>query len=288
MRLRSGVLPLLLVASLLLAPQRAEASGDPVSGIAILLGYLIAEGVDRYGGDIAGAASIAADALVRADAGLPPIVRSSLGRVRRAIALGPRGGVAGSYSPFAGRGEVSLSLGLALEVFRGPILPGADELRAILVDGLQARIVAVARDIAARGGPPPGEDALRGYAKEILHAVHADASNRMGMPHRWFPPPLFGVAIEGAGRTGADGLELRLTVGVGLGPVSVGPTVAFHSDRTDPGVLVGVEVARHLVPRKSPRAPVFDLFLRLELAAKQNPTTSHQGSVGLRMLLDLI
>ncbi len=99
--------------------------------------------------------------------------------------------------------------------------------------------------------------------------------------------------MEAAGRTGAEGLELRLTAGVGLGPVSVGPTAAFRSDREspnrdDPGVLVGVEVSGHLVTTKKLRAPVFDLFLRLELAAKENPTTSHQGSLGLRFLFDVI
>lgn len=288
MRAWPSVLPLLLVACLLLGPRKAEASSDPVGGIAVLLAHLIAEGVDRYGGDIANAASIAADALVRAEAGMPPIVRGSLHRVRRAIAFGPRGGLAGSYSPSAGRGELSVSLGLAVEVFKGPILPDADELRAFLVEGLQARILAVARDLAARGGAPPGEDVLRAYGKEILAAVHADASNRMAAPHRWFPRPFLGLAVEAAGRTGAEGLELRLTVSFGVGPVSVGPTAAFHSDKDDPGVLVGVEVASHLVPRKNLRSPVLDLFLRLELAAKENPTTSHQGSLGLRFLFDLI
>ncbi len=293
MRAWSSVLSLLLVACLLLEPREAEASADPVGGIAVLLGHLIAEGVDRYGGDIASAASIAADSLVRAEAGLPPIVRGSLHRARRAIAFGPRGGLAGSYSPSAGNGEMSVSLGLALELFKGPILPGAAELRAFLVDGLQARIVAVAREIAARGGAPPGEDELRAYSKEILAAVHADASNRLAVPHRWFPRPFLGLAIEAAGRTGAKGLALRLTAGIGIGPVSVGPTVAFNSDqdspdRNDPGVLVGVEVAGHLVTRKRLRSPVLDLFLRLELAVKENPTTSHQGSLGLRFMFDLI
>ena len=288
MRAWPSVLPLLLVACLLLGPRKAEASGDPVGLIAALLAHLIGEGVDRYGGDIANAASSAADALVRAEAGLPPIVRGTLHRARRAIAFGPRGGLAGSYSPSVKRGEMSVSLGLAIEIFRGPILPGPGELRAILVDGVQARIVAVARELAARGGAPPREDELRAYAHEILAAVHADASNRVAAPHRWFPPPFLGLAIEGAGRTDADGLELRLTVGVGVGPVSVGPTAAFHSDRDDPGVLLGVEVAGHLVPRKKLRSPVLDLFLRLELAAKENPTTSHQGSLGLRFLFDLI
>lgn len=288
MRAWPSVVPLLLVACLLLGPRKAEASSDPVGAIAALLVYLISEGVDRHGGDIANAASIAADALVRAEAGLPPIVRGSLHRARRAIAFGPRGGLAGSYSPSAGRGEVSVSLGIALEIFKGPILPSADELRAILVEGLQARILAVARDLAARKGPPPGADELRAYGQEILAAVHADASDRLAAPHRWFPRPFLGLAIEAAGRTGAEGLELRASVGVGVGPVSVGPTAAFHSDRNDPGVLVGVEVASHLVPRKTLRAPVLDLFLRLELAVKENPTTSHQGSLGLRFLFDLI
>lgn len=98
----------------------------------------------RYGDDVARAASIAADALVLAEAGLPPIVRGSLHRGRQAVALGPRGGLAVGYSPSPGRGEVALSPGLALEVFEGPILPGREELRAWLVERLQARIVAVA------------------------------------------------------------------------------------------------------------------------------------------------
>ena len=288
MRFSPSVLPLLLVAALLLAPRKAEASGDPVGLIAALLAHLIGEGVDRYGGDIATAASSAADALVRAEAGLPPIVRATLHRARRAIALGPRGGLAGSYSPSANRGNIAISLGLALEIFRGPILPGPAELRAILVDGVQARIVAVARELAARGGPPPGADELRAYAKEILAAVHADASNRVAAPHRLFPRPFFGLAIEAAGRTGAEELELRLTVGVGLGPVSVGPTAAFNAEQDDPAVLLGLEVASHLVAGKKLRTPVLDLFLRLELAAKENASTSHQGSLGLRFMFDLI
>jgi len=94
--------------------------------------------------------------------------------------------------------------------------------------------------------------------------------------------------VEAAGRTGSDALELRLTVGLGVGPVSVGPTAAFRADKDDPGVLVGAEIAGHLVTKKSLRTPVLDLFVRMELAAKQNPTTSHQGSVGLRLLLDVI
>ncbi len=198
MRAWPSVLSLLLVACLLLGPRKAEASGDPVGLIAAVLAHLIGEGVDRYGDDIATAASTAAEALVRAEAGLPPIVRGTLHRVRRAIAFGPRGGLAGSYSPSATRGEMSFSLGLALEIFKGPIIPGPAELRAVLVDGVQARIVAVARELAARGGPPPREDELRVYAKDILAAVHADASKRAAAPHggcrarssvsRWRPP----------------------------------------------------------------------------------------------------
>jgi len=288
MRLRASVLPLVLLVSLLLGARKAEATGDPVGLIAGVLAHLIGEGIERYGEDVASAASTAAEALVRAEAGLPPIVRDTLHRARRAIAFGPRGGVAGSYAPSATRGEMSISVGLALEVFKGPVLPSADELRTFLVDGLQARIVAVARELAARGGAPPREDELRTYAQQILAAVHADASRRAAPPRRWFPPPFLGLAVEAAGRTGTKELELRLTAGIGLGPVSLGPTVAFHSDPDEPGVLLGLEVASHLVTRNKPRSPVIDLFVRLELAAKENATTSHQGTVGLRFLLDLI
>lgn len=288
MRIAPRLLLAAMVGTLLAGPAPARASGDPVGYIAALLASLIVEGVERHGDDVARAASRAADALVLAEAGLPPIVRGSIRRARQAIALGPRGGVAVGYAPSPGRGEVAVSLGLALEVFEGPILPGKEELHAWLVEGLQARIVAVARDLAARGGLPLDPGALRPYARAILQAVHADVSGRMAVQRRWFPPPRFGVAVDGAGYTGSDGLELRLTASLGVGPVSVGPTAAFRSDPDDPGVLVGGEVAGHLVTGKGPRTPVLDLFLRLELAADQNPTTSHQGVIGLRLLIDAI
>jgi hypothetical protein len=287
MRLRLA--PMFLVICLIVGVQReARAASDPAGFIVMALFYLIAEGVDRYGDDVAKGASMAADALVRAEAGLPPIVRGSLHRARRAIAFGPRGGLAASYSPSPSRGEMSLSLGLALEIFGGPILPSTEELRAWLIDGLKTRIVAVARDLAARGGPPLNQEQLRPYAQEILAAVHADVSSRMAVSHRYFPPPRFGIAMEFAGQTETEKLELRLTIGIGVGPVSVGPTAAFHAERDDPGVLVGAEVAGHLVTRDRMRSPVLDLFLRLELAARENPVTSHQGTLGLRFLLDVI
>ncbi len=287
-RVRLSVVPLVLLCVLLLVPRPARASGDPVGYIVALLVHLIVEGVDRYGDDIATAASLGAEALIRAEAGLPPIARGAIHNVRRSIALGPRGGVAASYTPSAARGEAAFFVGLALEVFRGPIVPGAEELRALLVDGLRARIVAVARDLSARGGPPPDEAALRRYAEEILAATHSDVSSRMETPHRWFPPPLFGVAADIAGRTGSKGLELRLTGGFGIGPVSVGPTAAFRADQNEPAVLLGAEVSGHLITSKGLRTPVIDLFLRADFAVRENSTTSHQGVVGLRLLLDLL
>jgi hypothetical protein len=256
--------------------------------IAVVLVHLISEGADRYGDDVVAAATIGADALVRAEAGLPPIARGALTNVRQSIALGPRGGVAAIYSPSLARGGAELSLGLALEVFRGPIVPNAEELRAVLVEGLRARIQAVARDVAARGGPPPDEATMRRYAQEILAAVHADVSSRMEPPRRWFPPPLFGVAAEVAGFGSGSFLGLRFTGGVGVGPVSVGPTFAARSDQGVLAVLVGAEVSGHLSLLQGPRTPVVDLFLRVDFAVKETANTSHQGAIGLRLLLDLL
>jgi hypothetical protein len=237
---------------------------------------------------VAEGVSEVADALVRAEAGLPPITRGVLHRARRAIVLGPRGGVALSQAPSADGAEVSLSLGLALEVFEGPILPGAGELRAMLVEGLQARALATARDLAARGVSPASEEELLPHAREILAAVHADVSRRMAPPPRRFPRPRFGLAVDGAARTGADDLELRVTVGMGVGPVTIAPTIAVRSGEEDPALLVGGEVAAHLLTKTGLRTPVIDLFLRVDFAVVDNPSTAHQGSAGLRLLLDVI
>jgi hypothetical protein len=202
------------------------------------------------------------------------VIEGTVDRARRAVAFGPTVGGAIVYAPTPGDADFPLSFGVALVLFKVPVVPGPALIQEVVVSRLKARI-------GARTDLDEAELA------EIAREVKAEVLGEMSVRPKTFEKPRLAIALEGAFLPRGDAWQARLTVGVGLSMVTIGPTIAGSFGDAN-GLHLGGELAVHLMHKKSARAPVFDLFLRGDLGVTDATTDASTIGVGARVMLDLI
>mgnify|MGYP001587709651 CR=1 FL=1 len=69
--------------------------------------------------------------------------------------------------------------------------------------------------------------------------------------------------------------------------VTVGPTFALQLGGGT-GVLLGPEVALHLLPTRSPRSPMIQIFGRYDVNLRRRDVRDDVLSFGVRVLFDII
>jgi hypothetical protein len=205
-------------------------------------------------------------------------------RARRAVAIGPTVGAAGSYAPSPGDADAPLSAGLELVYFAIPVVP---DLREMIVERAKARLTERVADIVARGEPPPDGDELERMAREIALEVKAEILGLHARRDRTLEKPRFAVALEGTYLPRAKAGQIRLTAALGISKVTVGPTLVADFAGGN-GLFVGAEVAVHLTPWAGPRANVVDVFIRGDYGITDGTDGADQVGLGVRFLLDVI
>jgi len=212
------------------------------------------------------------------DAIAEEIVRAVVRNVRRSIALGPTLGALSAYAPSGGELGGGLSFGLELALFQSP---GPGRIREIARDMAQEALARAIRDRFA--GQPPDPAAMQQLVREIAAEVLAGLGGR---PRRLGRPRLV-VVTEASYLFGPADWLGRLGVGIGAGPLSIGPSfsVRFGDDTV---ARLGAELAIHLLPTRSPRSPVLDVFLRGDFELHARDANDDQISLGVRLLLDVI
>lgn len=208
------------------------------------------------------------------------IVRS----VRRAVALGPTLGLFSTYAPSGSELDGGLSFGLELELFRTSI-PTPARVREIAREKAQAKLAEIIRD--RFGGQRPDPETMQRLTREIVAQVKAEVIAAIGARPRLLERPRLAVPLEASYLFGPADWLARLGLGLGLGPVSVGPTLSVRFG-DDTVAQLGAELSIHLLPTRSPRSPVLDVFLRADLELHARDANDDQLSLGVRVLFDLI
>lgn len=204
--------------------------------------------------------------------------------VRRGIALGPTIGVYSAYSPSASELDAGLSFGLELALFRTGI-PTPARVREIAVQKSKEKL---ARVIAERfAGVPPDKDTLEQLMREIVAQVKDELLAGLGKKTRTVERPRLAIPIEASYMFGPADWLGRFGFGFGVGPVTIGPTfsVRFGEDTV---ARLGGELSVRLMPSRSPRSPVVDIFLRGDFELHAREVNDDQVTLGVRLLLDVI
>jgi hypothetical protein len=205
-------------------------------------------------------------------------------RARRAIALGPSAGIGGAYAPSPGETDAAVTFGLALRMFKVPVIPDVQEM---ITEKVKARTTERVRQMIANGAPPPDEAELARIGMEILEEVKAEVLGERPRPGRLLEKPRLAITLEGARFLRADAWQVRGTIALGVWKFTVGPVIGGLIGDAD-GLMLGGEIAVHLTPWKGPRSPVIDVYGRYEVGVTDQVSEGDLVTIGTRFLLDLI
>jgi hypothetical protein len=210
--------------------------------------------------------------------------RATFSRARRMVALGPFVGAApfcsfASDAPYRCDGVASFGLGLYL--FKIPVLPSTEMIK----DAVKRRVEERIKQTILQGQPPPGQDDAEKLFREVYEEVKAELLQ--GVRPKKVEKPLGKIVLETGYLMRAEAWQLRTTAGVGMGPVTVGPTVV-GSFRDHTSAALGPEVAFHLTLGSGPRTMVLDIFARCDFVVTDRQITGDEFALGLRFLLDII
>ncbi len=212
------------------------------------------------------------------------IARGVVRSVRRAIALGPTIGTFGAYAPSPGELDAGLSFGLELAVFKTSI-PTPARIREIAKQKAKEKL---ARIIAERfAGQMPDRAVLEQLVREIAAQVKAEVIAAINASPPRLERPRLAISIEANYLFGPADWLPRLGFGVGIGPVTIGPTFSVRIG-DDTVARLGGELAVRPMLSRSARSPVLDLFLRGDFELHARDPNDDQIVLGVRLLLDLI
>jgi hypothetical protein len=218
------------------------------------------------------------------DATAQEIIGSVVRNIRRSLALGPTFSAFSVYAPSGSELEGGLAFGLELELFRSG-LPTPASIRELVRKKAQEKLLLIIRDQFA--GQRPDAATMQRLVREIAAEVKAEVIAGLGAKPRLLERPRLGILIEtNYFFDSADWLG-RLGFALGVGPLSLGPSfsVRFGDDTV---ARLGAELSIHLLPTKSPRSPVLDIFLRSDFELHARDANDDQVSLGVRVLLDII
>jgi hypothetical protein len=218
------------------------------------------------------------------DATAVEIVRGVVGNIRRSIALGPTFGTLSVYTPSGSEADGGLSFGLELELFQSA-LPTPARIREIAREKMQEKLLLIIRDRFAGQRPDPAT--MQQLVREIAAEVKAEVLAGIGAKPRLLARPRLGILVEANYFFDPADWLGRLGFSFGAGPLSLGPSfsVRFGDDTV---ARLGAELSIHLLPTKSPRSPVLDIFLRGDFELHARDANDDQVSLGVRVLLDII
>jgi hypothetical protein len=219
------------------------------------------------------------DVQIPQDPSLETIVNGARTRARRSVAIGPTLGGAVLVAPSPGEGDGAISFGLELNWFKVPVVPDLATIRELIQERFKARLKERLMHLQS-----PDDAMVRQVYEDVKNEVLGELNVR---PHTWEDPQA-SLALEALYLFRAEAWQVRSTVAIGISKFTLGPSiVVFHtSGLTD--LLLGGELAAHLLPTDSVRSPVIDLFLRLDIPVVERDTDATQLIFGGRLQLDLI
>jgi hypothetical protein len=216
---------------------------------------------------------------------LEAVAKGAFRRARRSISIGPTVGVYGAALPSPGELDYAITFGVGVELFKIPLLPTLDNLKAIVKERAKAKLKQVAIDRLK--GKQPGE--LEQLAREVWEEAVKEVLGLENIRPKTMERPRFTAAIEGNRLLSSETWATRLRLGVGVWKLTVAGSIGAGFTEPDTGVLIGIEVVAHFLMSKNPRASVIDVFLRGDLEVRNRGTANTDSVVlGVRYLLDII
>src|SRR5687767_6961200 len=152
------------------------------------------------------------------------IVRGTVRRARRAIAIGPTVGGWGAYVPDAEQSEQAVTVGVGLEVFKIPVLPGLTTFKALIEERVRAKLRSMIVDRFK--GVPPQPDELDRMAIEVFEEVKAELLGEKATRSKLMEKPRFSLAFEANRLIDAKAWFGRMRLGIGVWKVTVGASLA--------------------------------------------------------------
>lgn len=219
-------------------------------------------------------------------AAMKGIVAGAVQRARRSIAVGVTVGGGVAYLPSPERAEYPISFGLGVDLFKIPIVPDLARVREIVIERTKERVAERVKDQMLAGNTPSGDEITQ-LAHQIGDEIAAEVMGEMSAHPKLVEKPRLAVDLEGAYLPRAKVWQLRLTAGFGISYVTLGPTIVVNL--TSPrGLLLGGELATHLLPTHGSRSPVIDLFVRFDAGVTSASKHANQVTFGTRLLLDFL
>jgi hypothetical protein len=228
------------------------------------------------------------DLFARIEAQSPTIQTVALGalrRARRSVSIGPTIGAWIAAVPSPGEYEHAITFGIGLEMFKIPVMPGPETLKALVVERAKAKLK---QQLLARfRGDPADPIALEQLAREIWQEAIDEVLGLENIRPKTMERPKLTLALEVNRLVRAEAWMPRLRVGVGVWKLTVGASFGpAFGDST--GIFVGPEVVAHFLTSKKPRASVVDVFLRADFEVRNRDTNTDHLVLGARFLLDVI
>ncbi len=213
------------------------------------------------------------------------VAYGTLRRARRAVAFGPTVGYYGGVVPAQDSYEHALTFGLGLEVFKVPVLPDSETIKALIIERLKGK---VKEQLFARlGGRPADPVTVEGLVKEIYQDVRQEVLGLENRRNKHMERPRFNIALEVDRLWRADQWLPRLRAGIGIWKFTLGAAAGVGlGGRTK--AYLGPEIVVHWLTNTRERSPVIDLFTRLDFELRDRDTNADQIVFGARFLLDAI
>lgn len=213
------------------------------------------------------------------------VAKGTLRRARRAVSFGPTVGYWIGPVPAQDTFEHAITFGLALEVFKVPILPDQDTIKALILERVKAKV----KDqlFARLAGRQPDPIEAEAMIKQIYAEVRAEVLGLENLRAKTMERPRFNIALEANRMFRSEAWMPRLRAGVGIWKLTLGGSfgVAFD-DRV--GIFTGPELVLHFLVSDKPRASVVDVFARMDFEVRSRETNTDQIVFGVRFLLDAI
>jgi hypothetical protein len=219
--------------------------------------------------------------------GLESVARGTIRRGRRAISIGPTAGVYGAGIPSPGETDLGVTFGLGLELFKIPVMPTFQNLKALVIERAKANLKKAAIDTFRGREPQPIE--LEQLARQAWDEAVKEILGLQSVRAKRIEKPRLTLAVEGNYLLRSETWMTRLRAGAGFWKVTLAATVTAGFTDPDTSVFVGPEVVLHVLMSKGPRASVVDVYLRGDFEVRNRDiANTDMVTVGVRYLLDLI
>jgi hypothetical protein len=215
------------------------------------------------------------------------IAKGAFRRARRKISIGPTLGLFGGHG-YADTTDVALTFGLGVEIFKIPVWPSIDNLRAIIQERAKAKLKQIIVD-SFKGQLPDEQTAIK-FAKEAWMEAVEEVLGLRNLRAKTMERPQLSIGLEGNRYFDSEVWATRLRAGIGIWKFTLAASVSTAFGDPKISIYAGPEIVVHFMMSKGPRSSVLDVFVRgdFELRSRGEPYSHDVYALGLRYLLDII